>query len=606
MLKSLNSFFLIVLISVLIICISELLLWSLWVVTKSSKLDTLAGNKVFKIYHSLKWNSYPAKPENYFKIAVFGGSSVEGTVEFNFSNIINNDVKKIIGSNIFVKNYGESGNSFHKEQAEILKKTIPFYDIFVIYSGNNEWVNLYNQDCGIKKFNINIQSCKNIDLKKNKKISLATEELYKKKISKFNLFKFLESRSRIYAIISKIEYYFSNYLFKKLKKTTKKKDGSVFQETGLTRPVKSESNKVFSEKRIKEIPKKFGNDLKEIIQEIQKEKKFLIIVGAIGNELWPPYFSKHSDFLNSNDISILDSKLKDVENKIKNKNFLEAKKQIKEILINEVDHSYANFLMGKISMYLGQTDASWSYFEKAIDEDGFPHRNLSKINLLSKNQAEKSKDNVSYIDYPKVVRKLISENQSTENLFVDWVHPNSLGHIIIGKLISCEIIKHIKFISEKKNYSCDKLPDKNSFDSMYDYYKNKFKISENSIVETRRVIYRWAILLSRISAHPEYFYKIAQENLKYFYPNYKSNEEEKVKYLVLSSFLRVAQGKNCEVVKDSMREAYSISPKIFDQTLDSPFPFPERNINVRDIFRLSGLKVKNLNLSQESKKLCSH
>ena len=157
-----------------------------------------------------------------------------------------------------------------------------------------------------------------------------------------------------------------------------------------------------------------------------------------------------------------------------------------------------------------------------------------------------------------------------------------------------------------QNYSCDKLPDKNSFDAMYDYYKNKFKISENNIVETRRVIYRWAILLSRISAHPEYFYKIAQENLKYYYPNYKSNEEEKVKYLVLSSFLRVAQGKNCEVVKDSMREAYSISPKIFDQTLDSPFPFPERNINVRDIFRLSGLKVKNLNLSQESKKLCSH
>ena len=29
-------------------------------------------------------------------------------------------------SNIFVKNYGGSGESFHKEQAEILKKTIPF------------------------------------------------------------------------------------------------------------------------------------------------------------------------------------------------------------------------------------------------------------------------------------------------------------------------------------------------------------------------------------------------------------------------------------------------------------------------------------------------
>ena len=604
MLKSLNSFFLIILISVLLIFICELILWSLYSLTKSSKFDTIEGDRVHKIYHSLKYNNYPENPENYLKIAVFGGSSAEGTVEFNFSNVIKDDLEKIFGSNIFIKNYGESGNSFHKEQAEILKKTIPFYDMFVIYSGHNEWVNLYNEDCGIKAFNINVKSCKEIDKKRNKKVSLATEELYKKNIRKFNLFKFLESKSRIYSIISKTEYYLSNYLSKKNIKNTKSKNGSMFQETGLIRPAISEPNKAFSDKRIEKIPQRFEADLKEIIETLQKDKKFLILVGTVGNELFPPYFSKYSGASSINEVTLLNNKIHNVENNMKNKNFQLAKKQVKEILIEEPKHSYANFLMGKIDMYSGKVESSWSYFEKAVDEDGFPHRSLSKINLISKNLAEKNKGKVEYIDFPKVVRKLLSDDPSNNSIFVDWVHPSSLGHIIIGNLTSCEIIKHIKFKSNEEEYLCSKTKENNNFETTYNYYKKKFKITSSNIIETKKAIYRWAILLSRISAHPEYFYKIAQENIKYYYPHYKSQKEQIVKYLVLSSFLEVAQGNNCNTVKDNMYKAFTTSSDIFYQTLNDPFPFPEKNINIKDFFRLSGLKVENLDFSENSNKLC--
>ena len=202
----------------------------------------------------------------------------------------------------------------------------------------------------------------------------------------------------------------------------------------MTRPAISEQNKAFSSKKIEEIPKKFDSDLKEIIKIIQKEKKFLILVGVIGNELFPPYFSQHSATLNSNDVDFLNNKIKELEKNIINKDFQIAKKKVEEILLNEPRHAYANFLMGKINMSLGKMETSWSYFEKAVDEDGFPHRNLSSVNLLFKNQAEKNKVNVSYINYPKIVRKLITNNDSNERFFVDWVHPNNLGHIIIGKL----------------------------------------------------------------------------------------------------------------------------------------------------------------------------
>ena len=217
MLKFLNSLSIIILISVLIIIVGEFFLWSLWSLTKSSKLDTIEGNKIFKINNIHKNNKYPKNPENFLKIAVFGGSSTEGQyIEFNYSNVISQDLKEITGSNIFVKNYGGSGESFHKEQAEILKKTIPFYDIFIIYSGNNEWVNLHNKNCGIKTFNVIIQSCENLEIDRKKRIFLATGELYKKKIHKFNLFEFLESKSRIYAITFKVNYYISKILVKNI------------------------------------------------------------------------------------------------------------------------------------------------------------------------------------------------------------------------------------------------------------------------------------------------------------------------------------------------------------------------------------------------------
>ena len=70
MLKFLNSFSIIILISVLIIIVGEFFLWSLWSLTKSSKLDTIEGNKIFKINKIYKNNKYPKNPENFLKIAV--------------------------------------------------------------------------------------------------------------------------------------------------------------------------------------------------------------------------------------------------------------------------------------------------------------------------------------------------------------------------------------------------------------------------------------------------------------------------------------------------------------------------------------------------------
>ena len=65
-----------------------------------------------------------------------------------------------------------------------------------------------------------------------------------------------------------------------------------------------------------------------------------------------------------------------------------------------------------------------------------------------------------------------------------------------------------------------------------------------------------------------------------------------------------AQGNNCNTVKDNMYKAFTTSSDIFYQTLNDPFPFPEKNINIKDFFRLSGLKVENLEFSENSNKLC--
>ena len=576
---------------------AEFGLWVIWNITKSSKLDTIYGNQISlrDQKEKLQFNLYVNNPEDYLKIAIFGGSSAMGsTAEISLANVLDYDLKRLVGSNVFVKNYAFFGNSFHKEQAEILKNVIPHYDIFIIHVGHNEWVNLYYENCGVHIFNIKFENCKKKLQTRKSRINIASNEIH----NKFNFFKLLEKKSRIYAIALKIKYRLLD-IYKKYVQNNNRV--SFFSKSGLKRPNQSEKNKAFSNNQINKMFTEYQSDLLEIARLAEEKNKIVIIIGAVGNLLWPPYFSKHPEEMSKSDVKFLNYKLNKAKKYLKMGNLINAQNQISEILKISPNHAYANYSMGNTFKALGNWDKSWNFFKKSVDEDGFPHRALSKINILSKKITENFQDNLVYVDYPLIVRQLISSGYPHRKLFSDWVHPNTLGHIIMGRSAICKISKSQKFKSNETENFC-KIPNIENLEPMLDNYKRALNISLSDTINSKKVIYRWAVLLSRISAHPEDFYKIAEEHLYYMYPNFKTNQSDKVSILVLSAFFQAKQGEKCDNLKLLLKQALSISPGKFHDLLEKPFPFSEKQLNIKQSFKEAGL---NLNISNSSQVTCS-
>lgn len=140
---------------------SEAVLFGTWKLTGSTKLDTLYGNSIYWERWHARNTKYPDEPDKLLKIAIYGGSSAEGaSAERNLADVIKRNLEKSFGKMIYVRNYAASGNSFHREQAEILKALLPFYDVSIKYAGNNEWGPPFDDADRTPIFNIEVKEKK--------------------------------------------------------------------------------------------------------------------------------------------------------------------------------------------------------------------------------------------------------------------------------------------------------------------------------------------------------------------------------------------------------------------------------------------------------------
>jgi hypothetical protein len=80
------------------------------------------------------------KNKNQLKVALFGGSAAQGySSERSAAEMLADLIRdQAPDMDVYVANYAANGGSFHRFQAEILKSVIDFYDILVVYAGNNE------------------------------------------------------------------------------------------------------------------------------------------------------------------------------------------------------------------------------------------------------------------------------------------------------------------------------------------------------------------------------------------------------------------------------------------------------------------------------------
>lgn len=520
---------------VIFLLIGELILAFAWHLTHNSKFGTLVIEE------------YPINPEKYVKIAVFGESSAAGyNSEKGFSDILSYELRKRYPNlKFYIKNYAEGGYPFHRHQAEIVKAVIAKYDFLLIYAGHNELHN-YLDDIGYFR-----------PVKYKDRRTLMPFIPPDKKSS---LVRYLESKSRIYAVIKKGY----NFIKSRIANIRKEEGGNAY----CPQVHEFASQKALPEDEILKISSNFKKDLEDIAKLASDYKKSVIISSVPVNGIWKPFFSVFKPGLTQKEKEVFYEKYAQGMDFYKRKEF---KKAIPYFLkAEEIDGKVAilNYLLGYSYLMLNNTAKGRQFLIRSCDEDGYPIRALSQLREIEKEASRKYR-NLYFVDSIEIFQRLLDKGIHYSDLFSDLQHPSLLGHIIIANnfLFKLQELAPFKSQSFEANYLDLKTVDLNTLAANY---KKELNISEKEESWNALMISRWYVGMTGFSAYPENFLNAAEEYTNKFYEkSVKKPNDLAIKLLFLA--LIESDRKNGDLQKSISlaNQSREVSPLYVDNFLKS-------------------------------------
>ncbi|MBU0756592.1 MAG: tetratricopeptide repeat protein [Nanoarchaeota archaeon] len=509
--------------------LAELLLFIAYSATGSSKFETLSD--------------YPAHPDEYVKIAVFGCSATAGWAsEKPFATILEYDLKQTYPDlNIYIKNYAETGHPFHRHQAELMKSVIDEYDFFIIYPDNCEGRNyLIDTNFAVKE-----EYKKYNPLKITLKPALEDDDQKNPFDWCLNYFK---RKSRIYAIATKIKTFIIPSIRRKLSRT---------QPSFYEKPIVTEfsDDSIVPMAEYKNIGENFRNDLVEIAELAKKYEKTIIITNVPNDESRRPFFSvlnqSLSDELSRKFDFYYNTGLKHYEEQ----NYDMATEYFSYALDIDPNVAIVNFLLGKCYLEQNETEKARTYLRRSIDYDGYFIRSISLIHDEAKSVAAE-KDNVFFVDLISYFHKAIDDGMGYSDLFSDPEHPTMLGHIIIARKIFSEITGIEPFASQNSDFDAG-IKD---YKAELEHYNEVLSVGNNNIKVNALAEMRWNQGMSDSSFYKEEFYDYTAYYIEKYYNYSEKTPYDQALVLVFEGLNEAKIGNNAVAV-DKLNEAYALSQK---------------------------------------------
>lgn len=517
-----------------------------WRVTQSTKLGTLYQNSIHWRKDRAANLRYPKYPERFFKVAVFGGSSSAGnSSEANFANILDYELGKALafGKPIYVRNYAIPGAAFHKNQAELAKIAARYYDVLVVYAGNNEWVNYYFTNKGFPSIGVTIDE--DLEASNRARAAAVRAELE----GRFSLFDFLQEYSRIYSVLWKI----SVKSFGKFHALLPN-DHGLFSSRAK-RPSMTESHKLVPEPEIKLMIKNFEQSLMDVAAEADRHGAALVAVPAVGNELFPPYFSA-----GASDQALIDA-LKKAERAFLRNDFNAVGVQADAALESHPLHSFANYVKGIAELNMGRFKSAWSHLTRAVEEDGFPYRSPQAIEKAV--HAAKSRfSGMFVVDFPETSRHLIEEKPERNALFDDQIHPNLSGHALIARMVLCVLRDYPALRRPNQKDYCAPLR-LAELQEITDIYRRSLAITDEESLDEHRRNQKGFFVLSRISAHPYLFYLFAERYLPLAYGARAPSPSARAAIQFWSGVYAAMREEDCSTIESRLDDARKTASDVF-------------------------------------------
>ena len=528
---------------------SETAIYFAWRATGSSKFDTLYGNSLHFPKSRTANQKYPGPSSGILKVATFGGSSTAGAAaERSFADILSFELNRHLGGgNAYVRNYAEGGAPFHGFQAEMAKALMPFYDVFIIYAGHNEWVPPYFQRGGLDVIGV--------------RETLDPRSSWRNKIAKaladargdIDLIESIRRSSRIYAVAWKVSIKLTQLLTKSI--AIGANERGIINDPRAQRPPPTAAIKTLSLEEIDRFLKNFAEDLAAVRNAARQQNKLVIVVGASGDETWPPHFSLRPSGFDDRESDELDTALVSAGDHLVNGRIADAQQLLSPILPRAPRHAFANHLLGQMVAATGDMASSWRHREIAIDEDGFPVRAHSATRHAAAAIAD---EQFVYIPHPELVRTLIDQGMTARDMWPDIVHPSSLNHAIIVRGVLCAMDRAGRVAGMRK--FCEPIDADRARDLRRRYF-SEMNIKPEETRQAHADVYRWGVLLSRISAHPRAYYASADWSLDMLHSDAANNSSSRATLYARRAVLWTLQGKSCGAVLEQLSKAIDADPK---------------------------------------------
>ena len=353
-----------------------------------------------------RW-AYPGNPGQYLKIAVFGGSAAQGAfVPRAFDEVLQYELmQRYPDQQFFVRNYAMHGFPFHRHQAEWAKMLIDKYDVLVIYCGNNEAENWYD-DSGYWR-QPEFADAKDLEFAPPPDATMPV-------LTKARTW--LASNSRIYAYVTRKKERVGSTVYK-----NRNHDYKEFEPADSLPPEQRAA-----------IVSNFEQDVRDLSELAAEHDAQILLSVTAPFETWPPSYSTFRP-------DILDEEKQRWMELFEQGNQLREAGQLEQAILAyqkaaeiDGDVSVLNYRMGLICLEQGQEQAR-RYLRKAIDHEGHYFRSPSSLHETAKRLAEQH-NRLHYVDVVGAFHHALEDGSlRDEDLFVDVYHPSFLGHVIMAR-----------------------------------------------------------------------------------------------------------------------------------------------------------------------------
>ena len=170
-----------------------------------------------------------------------------------------------------------------------------------------------------------------------------------------------------------------------------------------------------------------------ILTPLAEEKGETIIVSSDAlDDGYAPMFPTHKSGLTAEELSVFDEAFQRGLVMYRGGDFTGAIEPF--MIANGIDGQAAilNYMLGRSYKSLGDTSLGRAYIRKSIDNDGRLQRSPDSLHRISE-QVAREFSRVHYVDSVQKFEDALYRGISVDELFMDFQHPNGIGHIIIAR-----------------------------------------------------------------------------------------------------------------------------------------------------------------------------